>query len=644
MSSNTIRTALGLLQDDPDHEQAWLDLKEALDEGKPDGMTADEARALLASAHRAHEARREHDAVASLLELEVVLAQSDASTEVTLLRDLARVSEEELFADARAEEVYGRILELVPGDADAEDAIEKIRAKRAKWNELVVRYVEEAGSAAEPRLKSSMLVSAAEMAYRYGRDALASEKGSKKKLAALQNETVARLVEALKVDPKNRRAGALLERIYRESAKWEDLAELLEKVSTEASAKDEKTAGFLRLARVLAKKIKSPERATAAYEGVLDLSPGNDEATSFLVDFFTAREMWDHLVSLYEEQLQTSARHGQQDIGIILQLAMVHWKMRSKSDVAEPYFDKLRKAEPAHPGMLAFFRETLTARNDHAKLSQVLTDAQRALPDGLARSQIAAEIAKLSEEGANATKAIEQWRALLRSDPGNKQARDALKRLYNQTGAWNGLAELLRSELEKIPANDADVRLPLLREMAGIYREHAKNDSALLATLTQISQLAPDDADAVRDLVIVYDSLGRVRDLLTAQTRLAELEKEPSAKAELHRQVARRWIEQFSNVQNGMEAYEKVLEIEPHDGEAISKLKELYAKRRAFKPLYDLLEREASVMEEGPARREAWIEMAKIAAERLDRGKDAIEMYRRVLDEDASATAALDAL
>ncbi|HEX4513278.1 MAG TPA: tetratricopeptide repeat protein, partial [Polyangiaceae bacterium] len=643
MSANTIRTALGLLQDDPDHEQAYLDLQEALQGGTPEGMSNEDARALLASARRAHEARREHDAVASLLELEVLLAQGDSS-EVDMLRELARVADEELFDDQRAEEVYQRILALVPGAADIEEAVEKIQAKRGKWTDLVQRYADEAKSAAEPRLKSSMLVSAAEIGYRYGRGALAAEKGSKKKLAALQSEIIGRLEEALKVDAKNRRAGALLERIYRESQRWEELATLLELVATESTAKDEKTAGFLRLARVLAKKIKSPERATAAYEGVLDLMPGNEEATSFLVDFFTAREMWDHIVSLYDEQLHASARHGKEDIGIVLQLAMTHWKMRNKPDVAEPYFDKLRKSEPAHPGMLAFFRETLTARNDLAKLTQVLTDAQRALPDGLARTQIAAEVAKLSEEGANQAKAIEQWRALLRGDPGNKQARDALKRLYKGTGNFNALAELLRGELERIPAGDVESRVPLLREISGIYREHVKSDSALLAALTQLSQLAPDDADTVRELVRVYDALGRVRDLLTAQARLAELETQKSVKAELWRQVARRWLEQFSNVQNAMEAYEKVLESEPADAESITKLKELYVKRRAFKPLYDLFEREAAAMDEGPQRRELWIEMAKLAAERLDKGKDATALYRKVLDEDPSASAALDAL
>lgn len=207
MTANSIRNALGLLQDDPDHEQAYLDLKEALGSGAPEGMSPEDARSLLAQARQAHEARREPDAVASLLELEVLLAQGNGS-ELDLLRELARVSDEELFDDTRAEEVYGRVLALAPGDETVEEALERTRAMRAKWNDLVAKYVDEAKSATEPRIKASFLVSAAETAYRYGRAALASEKGAKKRLAALQNETIARLEEALEVEPKRANARA----------------------------------------------------------------------------------------------------------------------------------------------------------------------------------------------------------------------------------------------------------------------------------------------------------------------------------------------------------------------------------------------------------------------------------------------------
>src|SRR3954469_9250566 len=105
MSAKKIRSALGLLQDDPDGEQAWSDLRGALglsnEEMEPVdpaslGMTGEELAKLLASARRAHEMRREYDAVARLLEMEVVLSKSrppqdGADGEAELLAELARV-------------------------------------------------------------------------------------------------------------------------------------------------------------------------------------------------------------------------------------------------------------------------------------------------------------------------------------------------------------------------------------------------------------------------------------------------------------------------------------------------------------------------------------------------------------------------
>ena len=153
--------------------------------------------------------------------------------------------------------------------------------------------------------------------------------------------------------------------------------------------------------------------------------------------------------------------------------------------------------------------------------------------------------------------------------------------------------------LEHTPQDDAEARLPILREIAEVYRDHIKSDSALVTVLSQIIALDKNDAQAVRELARVYEALGRWRDLLATQTRLAELEDDAGTKAELYRAVARRWLEQFSNVQNAIESYEKVFELLPKDAEATEKLKELYNKRRAYKPLFDLLEKEAAQMEPG---------------------------------------------
>ena len=679
MSDNGIRNALGILQDEPDNEQAWSELRESLgysaeggtlDTGK---MVPDELARLLEAARKAHEMRREHEAVAELLEIEAALAASMKATEreSELVAELARVRDDVLLDDERAVLAYKRLLTLRPGDTNAEEAIERSEAKRAKWKDLAQKYFTEAKSAGDASFKSSLLVSAAEIAYRYGRPELEARaavdaadeeagprskkaKGKKKKPAKkaagekdprrdLLEKILGLLRDALALDPKSRRANILLERILADEERWEELATALDAFAGEVPAKDEKLAALIRLARVFKKKLESADRATGAYERVLDLSPGHPEATRALVDYFTEREMWDHLVSLYDGQLAGGGVRPGQEVGVIFQIAMVHWRMRNKPEAAEPYFERLRKHEPAHPGMLSFFREWCPKKGEQARLVQILTDAQRALPDGPDRAKLAGEIAQLAEEGANAQKAIEQWRTLLRSDPTSVEARDALKRLYRQTGSFNHLADLLRGELERIPQTESAARLPVLREIAQIYRENIKSDSALVTVLSQIIALDPQDATAVRELARVYEALGRWRDLLTTQSRLAELESDTGVKVELYRAIGRRWLDQFSNVQNAVEAFEKLHQADPDDREAVEKLKELYSKRRAYRQLYELYEAETKRLS-GAERRALWNEMARIASDRIDRGADATKLYKLILAEDPDDAGALDAL
>jgi tetratricopeptide (TPR) repeat protein len=633
MSAKTIKSALGLLQDDPDHAQAWQQLRDEI--GGDHGMSPEELAKLLDAARRAHDARREGDAVAKLLEIEVEAVRG-TPREADLVAELARVLDDDLLDDRRARASYERLVVLRPKDTAAAEALERSDAKRAKWRDLADRYVQEAHGTGDPAFRSSLLVSAAEVTYRYGR--------SEGQAGAKIERIVSLLREALQLDAKNKRAEMLLERVLRDEGRYDELTRTVESFADLAPQREEKIAAWVRLARVYAKKLKSPDRAASAYERVLDLSPGHLEASSFLADYFTSNELWDHLVALYEGQLASGVLRGRDELGAVLQVAMVHWRMRGKPEAAAPWFERVRKLEPAHPGMLAFFREHCSARGEAAKLATILTEAQRSMTDGVERAGVVAEIAKLAEEGANAQKAIEQWRNVLRQDPRNRQARDALKRLYRQTASWNALTDVLRQELEKLAPNEVAARLAVLRDIAEVYRDHVKSDSALVTVLSQIVQLDGNDLEAVRELVRVYEALQRWRDLLTMQARQAELEPEPMVKAELWRSIARRWIEQFSNVQNAVEAYEKLHGVKPGDREAIDRLKELYVKRRSYKPLFELLAQEAESMPAGPARRELWIEMAKLAAERLDLGSQAVALYKRVLDEEPTSTTALDLL
>ena len=626
MSVETIRVALGRLQDDPETETAWNELTEAITAPSGELSNADVER-LLGMARARHEQRREWSAVARLLDLEVSFA-AGTPVEAPMQAELARIYQEELADAEKALAAYQQLLKIRPDDATATEAIENDAARRAKWRDLVARYVSEAASG-EPAFQASMFASAADAAYRYG--------GAEERAAALGYAD-----RALELDRKNRRAAALAEVGYTAARDWENVARVEGILLAEGAQKDDRVAAGLRLARTALKKLGDATRATAAYEQVLPLSPGQPDALSYLAEAYSAAEAWDKLVALYEDQLR-GGHKAEGELGILVQIAMTHWRMRGQPAAAEPYFDRVRRHDAAHAGMLNFFREYTGSKGDKARLTTILTDAQRAMADGPEKRALATEIAKLAESSENAQKAIEQYKTVLRTDPESREARDALKRLYTQTESWNALVEILRQELERTPVADAEARARVLREIAAVYRDRVKNDAALVTVLTQIVQLDEHDVDAVRELTRVYEALGRWRDLLQYQQRLAELSTDKDEKAQLYRAAARRWVEQFSNVQNAVAAYEALIEVDATDEEAQQKLKELYLKRRAWPQLYALYERQLAGLE-GAAKIELLTAMAKLAAERLDKGAAAIALQKQILELDPQAAGVLDAL
>lgn len=633
MDSQTVRAALGKLQVDPDSKDDWATLRQQAKVPAGD-LPIDEFLRLLDAAREQHQARGEWEAVRSLLEIAVPLTEG-TQREIELLRTHARVLIEELLDDDGAAADYVRLLEINPEDTSASDALEETERKRERYVDLVKSYVTEADAAQDDVYKSSMLMRASEMELRFaGEDADI-------------DRVVERLEQAVRLDSSNVGASKMLERVYRRAGRWDEVARVLERVADRSQDPAGRAASGVRLARIYLHKLKDKDRASRAYDRVLRARPDQREAMEFLSEFYSKEERWDELVQLYENDLKTKGADSKETVGDMFQIAMLHWRKRENAADAEPWFERIRKVEPSHEGVLNFFREYLAALEDDARLMDVLGHAQKATKDKDKKTELGTEIAKMAEGQKNAQKAIEQYKSILRQDPDNVEARDALKRLYKQTQGYNALVELLRQQLERTAVESYEERVTILREVATVYRQYLKSDTALVSVLNQIVQLDDklDEHDIVevRELVALYEKLGRYRDLLTYQQKLAEWTKDVEEKKNLYRAVARRWLEQFSNVQNATEAYAELLKIASDDVEARERLEELYRKRRAWPALYELYEGELASAE-GNARLSLMKEMAQLAAERLNRGADAVGLYKQILDADPSRTDVLDSL
>lgn len=634
MDSQTIRTALGTLQAIPDSNEAWTALRTSAKESGGD-LTSDELLRLLDSAREKHAARGEWGAVASLLEIEADAA-AGGPREAELVTEQAKILNTEMFDDDGAAVCYLRLLELEPNNTVATSAIAESESKRQRFTELASNYATEAESATDEIYKSSMLMRAAEMEVRYGGEGVSLE------------TAIERLEQAVRLDATNERAGRLLEHVYRSGNRWEELARVLERLADRSEKPASRVAAGVRLARLYAQHLSDNERSARAYDRVLRVDPSHAEGKGFLSEFYGNDERWADLVLLYERELKGKDTNDAERLGDMLQVAMLHWRKLARPQDAEPWFERIRKVEPNNEGMLGFYREYYGSLEDDTRLIEVLQTAQRSVPDGSKeRKALASEIAKLAEGTANAQKAIEQYKSILRSDPDSGDARESLKRLYKQTQGYNALVELLRQQLERTPTEDYATRLGILREVATVYRQYVRSDTALLSVLNQIVQLDDKldehDADEMRELVGLYDKLGRHRDLITHQLKLAEITPDFEEKKELYRAAARRWLEQFSNAQNATDAYAALLKIAPKDAEAHERLEDLYRKRRAWDKLFELYSADLETAE-GGAKLSLLKELAQLAAERLNRGAEAVELYKRILEIDPTRAEVLDAL
>jgi len=331
-------------------------------------------------------------------------------------------------------------------------------------------------------------------------------------------------------------------------------------------------------------------------------------------------------------------------MAMLMQVGMIHWRTRGKPEAAEAYFRRLRKLAPAHPGMLGFYRKTLGESGDKAKLLQILTDAQRATDDKKLGETLTKEIAQLAgTEGGNVEKAIDAWKNVLRQEPASGEARQELKALYRQTGKWNNLLDALKAEAEALPEADVQGRIAILREMAEIYKTHLNLEMMVMKTNDQILALAPEDTTALYELMVSYEAAGRWSDLIAILTKRVEIAGEPAQKIEILQRIAALWVDRFNNFNRAVEPLEQILSIDPANAGAIDALKGVYQKRRAWRPLIDLMEKEHASLG-GAAALNCLKEMAQIAGDRLADAPLAAELWKRVLAADPRSIEALSNL
>ncbi|HTJ43734.1 MAG TPA: tetratricopeptide repeat protein [Kofleriaceae bacterium] len=626
---------LAILDSDPDDTAALAGLAAQAPRAAGDPASL----AALADTRKNLRERGRVDVVARLLDVEIGAVQ-EPSRRADLLLEKGLLLEEDLLDENAAVECFRQVLTLRPGDETATENLQQIGDARENWEKFAGKNIEEAKVSTDRQLTTHLYLSAAELYARHRPGA---------------PEVEQYLRRALEVDPRNRRAAMHLERLLRAAARWPELAALLEQRIESASSREERVAALLGLADVYRAHLGAADRAVDQVKKVIAIDPAQPQAIKSLADAYEQAENWTGLVALYSAALKARRGSEKDELGMLLQVGMILWRRLGDLDAAEDYFRRIRKVEPAHPAALDFYRAYYPPRGESQKLLALLRQAEKAVPAGMtsaaadARARaLAIEIAELAESsGGSPEKAIEAWKQMLRADPSSAEARTSLERLYRKTEKWNALLDLMKEEIDRLPESDTRGRIDRLLEVVDIYRDRLKLDVMVINTFNTILKLDPDHPRALDELAAKYKQLGRWNDLIGVLSKKAELGGAPVAeRVAILREVADLWSERFGNFAQAIRPLERLLELSPTDADALARLKDIYTRRRQWRQLIGLVQKEADAAH-GADRRAKQSEMARLAAERLGDSRLAIEIYNQLLaesDPSSDLTEALAAL
>ncbi len=254
--------------------------------------------------------------------------------------------------------------------------------------------------------------------------------------------------------------------------------------------------------------------------------------------------------------------------------------------------------------------------------------------------------AKAANEAAKQSvdKGINEWKKIVAEAPKAFRPRRELADLYKKAGRWNNFIEVLKEAVEKTSWSSPEDKIPVLEEMIEVYRDRLKLDVMVVNAYNQILTIQPDNLGAADALASQYEAMKRWPDLIALLRKKAAVVESADDKIELHKRVANLLLEKFSNQTDAIKAYEAILELDPDHSEALGFVKQMYEKRRDWEKLIAANQREIDKLKDPDERKARRIEVAKLASEKMKKASVSIDLWQKVLADDAQNLEALGEL
>ncbi len=244
--------------------------------------------------------------------------------------------------------------------------------------------------------------------------------------------------------------------------------------------------------------------------------------------------------------------------------------------------------------------------------------------------------------------ATHTYQRLLEIDPGNQEYSSALERIFEETEQWNELDDLLRAKALQV---DSDAgRSAAYKRIARIQRDMLMDDVAAIDAFRMVTELEPDNEDALNSLIHLYERTEQWPDLLQALNTQKDFAADLNAITNIELRMADVLSEKLSSSFDALEMYKSVLSrdskaVDARSGmvsllkspdtrqEASLFLEQIYRENSEWNLIQELFEKDLSTLEDPSERLKTFGKLAKLLEEELENPSMAFMTLGRALRE-----------
>ena len=603
----------------PDHPGALEALQERFEDAvaEEDVDVAHQFGAVLADALRASEAWTD---LISVLRVRASLPGGQPLDRVALNREAAQVYRDRLDQLDLAFATFGQVLADAPGLDDARLELEALAEDLGLYEPLVdaLQAARDAAADSEVRLQLDRRIAQ-----------VVSERMQDPERATQ------RWLDVLKVAPDDLEALSALDPLFTDLGRWAGLTDVLERrIEVSDDDPDAQFELMMRLGSIWEEWLGEPDEAIRWYQRARALrtqDQGVLAALSRLVD----EEKHPQAVFELLESLSAQVSDVPGRVRLWARMAKLVDERLDRPEDAIHWWSQVRRVDPGHAEAAESLERLYERTQRWTDLADLLEAQLTEAPDerSMLRLQRRLGLVRGTRLGS-VDEAASAWTEILKRNPNDVEALEALRQIYRESKRWTDLVETLR-KLVPLQIDPADVKAVRF-ELAEVFLTELDATDEAIESAKRVLDVAPHTATELKRLEEIFVATGAHGEAIKVMAARSAQAETRGQRIEILFDIARVYEEQLGRTAGAAAAYEQILQLEPTSQKAYDALAATYEGYGDYRKLGELYNRRLLVTQRADERRKLLFSIIDIQERWLGQPELAFTVACRAFGEEGA--------